>query len=250
MAVLIEQQDGRLSQAVATGGLYRLSELVLIRTMVHRRPHRFRRPRRYWLLLKQRLQLMGVEGADFFAQLIDQFEHGERLAAPSASGGRGWRPRLIFIDTGRYIWLTCEPLRRGPGCAPRQIVTREAKVLYIELLGQIRISWGEHRSAITLKRQSLILLAHFALARTHREAREALIEKFWPETDPKKGHNNLSSALSRLRRALRPANPGIITLDGYGQAGIAAGAAVWFDADIQLGSRRRSRTGIKSWSPC
>jgi DNA-binding SARP family transcriptional activator len=103
-------------------------------------------------------------------------------------------------------------------------------VLYIELLGQIRISWGEHRSAITLKRQSLILLAHFALARTHREARETLIERFWPETDPEKGHSNLSSALSRLRRALRPADPGIITLDGCGQAGIAA-ARVWFDAD-------------------
>ena len=104
-------------------------------------------------------------------------------------------------------------------------------MLYIELLGQIRISWGEHRSAIALKRQSLILLVHFALARTHREAREVLIEKFWPETDPEKGHSNLSSALSRLRRALRPADPGIITLDAYGQAGIAAAAAVWFDAD-------------------
>ena len=104
-------------------------------------------------------------------------------------------------------------------------------MLYIELLGQIRISWGEHRSAIALKRQSLILLAHFALARTHREAREVLIEKFWPETDPEKGHSNLSSALSRLRRELRPADPGIITLDAYGQAGIAAAAAVWFDAD-------------------
>ena len=84
---------------------------------------------------------------------------------------------------------------------------------------------------IVLKRQSLILLAHFALARTHREAREVLIEKFWPETHPEKGHSNLSSALSRLRRALRPADPGIITLDGYGQAGIAAAAAVWFDAE-------------------
>ena len=41
-------------------------------------------------------------------------------------------------------------------------------MLYIELLGQIRISCGEHRSAIALKRQSLILLAHFALARTAR----------------------------------------------------------------------------------
>jgi DNA-binding SARP family transcriptional activator len=57
-----------------------------------------------------------------------------------------------------------------------------------------------------------------------------LIERFWPETDPEKGHSNLSSALSRLRRALRPADPGIITLDAYGQAGIAAAAPVWFDA--------------------
>jgi DNA-binding SARP family transcriptional activator len=104
-------------------------------------------------------------------------------------------------------------------------------VLYIELLGPIRISWGEHHCAIALKRQSLILLAHFALDRTRREAREVLIERFWPETDQDKGRSNLSSALLRLRRALAPADPQIITLDAYGQAGIADSAPVWFDSN-------------------
>jgi DNA-binding SARP family transcriptional activator len=104
-------------------------------------------------------------------------------------------------------------------------------VLYIELLGQIRISWGEDRYAIMLNRQSVTLLAHFALGRTHREAREVLIERFWPETDPEKGRSNLSSALSRLRRALEAVDPGIITFDAYGQAGIANPALVWFDAN-------------------
>jgi DNA-binding SARP family transcriptional activator len=53
-----------------------------------------------------------------------------------------------------------------------------------------------------------------------------LIERFWPETHPDKGRSNLSSALSRLRRALKPADPEIITLDAYGQAGIADSAPV------------------------
>lgn len=122
-------------------------------------------------------------------------------------------------------------------------------MLYIELLGQIRISWGTERCPIRLKRQSILLLGYFAISRAHREAREVLIARFWPEADTDKGRSNLSSALARLRHGLRPAGPTIISLDDYGQAGIAGSAPVWFDADALRAAARTEKADIPNAIP-
>jgi DNA-binding SARP family transcriptional activator len=104
-------------------------------------------------------------------------------------------------------------------------------VLYLELLGQARISFGPSRLRLQLSRQSASLLANLALSGIRRQAREVLIERFWPDCDPAKGQNNLSSALWRLRRDLAPIGEPVLADGVLGEAGFLEEASYWLDAE-------------------
>ncbi len=77
----------------------------------------------------------------------------------------------------------------------------------IELLGGLRVLQGDRTISrfSTQKIASLLATLAHQLDRTH--PREALIERFWPESDLPAGRVSLNQALSRLRRQLEP--PGV-----------------------------------------
>jgi DNA-binding SARP family transcriptional activator len=74
----------------------------------------------------------------------------------------------------------------------------------IELLGRLRATQGDRVVTRFRARKTGALLAYLAYYRERPHPREALIELFWPETEPHSGRNNLRRELSSLRRQLEP----------------------------------------------
>lgn len=60
-------------------------------------------------------------------------------------------------------------------------------------------------------------------------AREAIIERFWPDCDTKRGRSNLCSALWRLRRAIGPRGQALIEPSTHGETGISDSVPIWLD---------------------
>jgi DNA-binding SARP family transcriptional activator len=103
-------------------------------------------------------------------------------------------------------------------------------MFYLELLGQARLGFGPDRHRLAIPRQSMALLAYLALERDAGHAREALIERFWPDREPELGKASLASALWRLRRSLPAGAPSLLATASPGEAGIAEAAPLWLDA--------------------
>ena len=76
----------------------------------------------------------------------------------------------------------------------------------IELLGPLRLMRGDESHTRFGGQKSAALLAYLAL-RPGPHGREQVLDVFWPEMDLPEGRNNLSTALSGLRRLLEP--PGV-----------------------------------------
>ncbi len=74
----------------------------------------------------------------------------------------------------------------------------------IELLGGVRIVQGKQTVSRFRTQKTAWLLAYLALRPDRGHPREELIDLFWPELPPEDGRNNLSTALSSLRRQLEP----------------------------------------------
>jgi DNA-binding SARP family transcriptional activator len=77
----------------------------------------------------------------------------------------------------------------------------------IQLFGGLRARQGERLITRFRTQQTGALLAYLAYHRHQSPTREALIERFWPDTEPETGRHNLSNALSSLRHQLEP--PGV-----------------------------------------
>jgi DNA-binding SARP family transcriptional activator len=122
-------------------------------------------------------------------------------------------------------------------------------MLYIELLGQVRITFGPDRERLHLCRQSTAILGNLALSGVRRQAREVLIERFWPDCDPARGQGSLSSALWRLRRDLAPAGASVLTDGLLGEAGITEQASFWLDAEAFRAKVRPACTGAGLLGP-
>lgn len=77
----------------------------------------------------------------------------------------------------------------------------------VRVLGQLAVTFADGREPVTKFRtkKSAQLLAYLALHAGKAHAREFLIELLWPDTEPATGRNNLSMALSMLKRQLEPA---------------------------------------------
>ena len=75
------------------------------------------------------------------------------------------------------------------------------QLLYIELLGGLRLRRAENVIVRFRTRQTAALLAYLAYF-PQPHSREELIERFWPNTTIEKGRNNLRVALASLRRQL------------------------------------------------
>ncbi len=77
----------------------------------------------------------------------------------------------------------------------------------IELLGGLRATQGDRTITRFRTQKTGALLAYLAYHRNRSHPRELLIEILWPEADLASGRNNLSLALSSLRRQFEP--PGV-----------------------------------------
>src|SRR4051794_21626096 len=72
----------------------------------------------------------------------------------------------------------------------------------IELLGELRAVSGESVVSRFRTQKTGFLLAYLALYLHRAHAREALLDRFWPEEAQEAGRHNLRNALSALRRQL------------------------------------------------
>jgi DNA-binding SARP family transcriptional activator len=77
----------------------------------------------------------------------------------------------------------------------------------IEMLGGLRVRQGERVITRFRAHKYGALLAYLAYYLRQQHPREVLVELFWPELEPEAQRNNLSLALSSLRRQLEP--PGV-----------------------------------------
>ena len=74
----------------------------------------------------------------------------------------------------------------------------------IELLGQLRAARGGQALTRFRSEKTAALLGRLALEVGSAQARELLVETFWPDGEPEAGRNNLSKSLSALRAQLEP----------------------------------------------
>ncbi len=92
----------------------------------------------------------------------------------------------------------------------------------IQLLGKLQVDGAETTLTRFRTRKTALLLAYLAYHSAKPTPRDVLIEIVWPELDVDAGRNNLSTALSSLRRQLEP-------------PGMAAGAVLLADRQaVQL----------------
>lgn len=82
----------------------------------------------------------------------------------------------------------------------------------VELFGGIRLIHGLRTTTHFRLQKSALLLAYLALHIGRTISRERLIDIFWPELELEAGRDNLSTALSSLRRELRNSGSSAETL--------------------------------------
>src|SRR5262249_43473845 len=77
----------------------------------------------------------------------------------------------------------------------------------IELFGGLRVVQGDQIITRFRTQKAAALLSYLALHLRQNCSRERLVDLFWPEMDLDPGRDNLSTALTSLRRQLEP--PGV-----------------------------------------
>jgi predicted ATPase/DNA-binding SARP family transcriptional activator len=102
-----------------------------------------------------------------------------------------------------------QEIRRETAKEELPLFVMDARV-YINLLGELRVSFGDGREPLTRFRtqKAAALLAYMALHPRQNHGREVLLELFWPDKDEATGRDNLSTALAQLRRQLEPGGSG------------------------------------------
>ena len=86
----------------------------------------------------------------------------------------------------------------------------------IEMFGGLRASRGDAKITYFRTTKNASLLAYLAFYADRSHSREALADRFWPDSDPEAGRHNLRMALTSLRHILEPADvpPGTALLSG------------------------------------
>lgn len=74
----------------------------------------------------------------------------------------------------------------------------------IQLLDKLQVEGAETTITRFRTRKTALLLAYLAYYATKSTLRDTLIDRIWPELDADAGRNNLSTALSSLRRQMEP----------------------------------------------
>jgi Response regulator containing CheY-like receiver and SARP domains len=74
----------------------------------------------------------------------------------------------------------------------------------VEMLGRFVVRQGSREIVRFRTQKTGALLACLARHRGRSHARDALIERFWPDSELKAARSNLSVALNALRRQLEP----------------------------------------------
>jgi predicted ATPase/DNA-binding SARP family transcriptional activator len=114
----------------------------------------------------------------------------------------------------------------------------------IELLGPLRLTRGGEAHTRFGTQKAAALLAYFAL-HPGPHAREQILDLFWPDMDLPEGRNNLSTALSGLRRLLEPpgVRKGAVLVTTHAQAGLDPAAVTTDVADFERRLREAEKAG-------
>ena len=134
--------------------------------------------------------------------------------------GLAWRDACVPLDWGRHLLEAARPIVVAatrvadavPQPPPPQPSLRQPSVpgaVTIRCLGAFAIVGNDRVFGLAAfpRRKALDLLRHLLLARGAVISRDALIERLWPECDPRTGANRLHVVLNALRAVLRRALP-------------------------------------------
>ncbi len=110
------------------------------------------------------------------------------------------------------VFSCARTLRRAGQRAPTGEMLREDG-WWIELFGGLRACRGDRRLERFTTRKCALLLAYLARYPDRPVSRTTLATMLWPDKDEASGRNNLSPAISLLRRQLDPRREGLFSCD-------------------------------------
>ena len=182
---------------------------------------------------------------------VPLFENG----VPIGYIGLGWKDAPIPLDWGMRLLEAVRPIAVT---AARNLQTspfsRAARLpAEVRCLGAFAlVANGRVFASIDFpRRKALDLLQHLLLARGAPLSRDTLIERLWPEVDPRAGANRLHVTLHALRAVLGQVNPGLgggliqCRHSDYRLDPDSIGRVDAFEfADVVEDVRRRMRAGI------
>lgn len=140
---------------------------------------------------------------------VPLFENG----APIGYLGLGWKDAPIPLDWGMRLLEAVRPIAvaavRSVESSP--FAGAAPPVAEVRCLGAFAlVAGGRVFGSIDFpRRKALDLLRHLLLARGAALSRDILIERLWPEVDPRTGANRLHVTLHALRGVLGQAIPGV-----------------------------------------
>ncbi|GAB4272392.1 MAG: hypothetical protein Kow0092_27450 [Deferrisomatales bacterium] len=126
-------------------------------------------------------------------------------------------------------------------------------VLRIQLLGNVRVCWGDGSRELQVSGSARALLAYLLLQRHRSHPRSTLAGLLWGDHDDRRARSCLSTAVWRLRRQLEAGGAGgedFLISTPAGELRFNPGACYWLDVEaLEAGLAPTARTPFAQWSP-
>lgn len=139
------------------------------------------------------------ERAARFARQLHGIVDSVRDALTGADGHAASRSAAPSGSIAMVHTLKMPAERQAP---PSAVARAVAPILAVSVLGPFRAAVNERVIEDWPNCRSKAIFKYLLLNRSHPVAREALMERFWPEAHPEAARNSLNVAIHRLRRAL------------------------------------------------
>jgi SARP family transcriptional regulator, regulator of embCAB operon len=124
---------------------------------------------------------------------------------------------------------------------------RERPLLSAKLLGPVLVTLNGRVVDTSSSRRTRHVLAYLLMHRRSATSRDVLMDTFWPDAHPTAARNSLHVALTGVRRALRPAWPGVVLTRRHDNYRLSDDVTIWVDIDefsqLCRDGRRADREG-------
>jgi DNA-binding SARP family transcriptional activator len=175
----------------------------------------------------------GAEGGPIVTQLVEATRRLAEVWRDLFDKASGWEPALAETrdrpatrsrPKGNAPTAAAHTLKvipehlRWPAANETSCATRASPVLAANVLGPFRTLLNGQEIKDWPSCRGKAIFKYLLLHRKRPVAREALMERFWPEAGPEAARNNLNVAIHRLRRVLgRDGFPFVLFADGHYQ---------------------------------